>query len=156
MCQCRPCLSAFTVLLPAGNIFSLCNSISCLKFLNYLCPSKVGDYIPPTATTKLLELKFTGLGTFCKAALSGCLEKGADLKAKMAQYWYILGEGNRKGNPIFNVKMYCTANGLYKYRGEVRDDVEETVSKNPTSTRRWKRWISILRNINLNFTLACS
>lgn len=74
----------------------------------------------------------------------------------MAQYWYVLGVANRKSNPILNVEMYCTANGWCKYRGEVRDNAEERLSKNPTSTRRWKRWINISRDINLNFTLACS
>lgn len=57
--------------------------------------SKLGDHIPPTAPTKLLEPKFSGFGTFCKAVLSGCLEKGADLKVKMSQYWYISGVVNR-------------------------------------------------------------
>lgn len=39
MCQCRQCLSAWALLFPARNTSSLRNSISCLKFLNYLCPS---------------------------------------------------------------------------------------------------------------------
>lgn len=113
MRPCRQCLSAFTLLLPAGNT-SPCNSTSCLKFLNYLCPSKLGEYIPPTATTKLLEPKFNGFGTFCKAVLSGCLEKGADFKVKMAQYGYILGVVNRKGNQSLMlrcviVQMACTS-----------------------------------------------
>lgn len=99
-------------------------------------PSELGDCIPPTATTKLLEPKFSGFGTFCKAVLPGCLEKRADLKVKVSQYWYIPGVVNRKGNPTLNVEMYYTADGLYKYR-EVRDSAEERLAKNPTSTRRW-------------------
>lgn len=117
ICQCRQWQSAFTVLLTAESTSSLCNSIRCLKFLNCLCSSKLGDNISSTATT-MLELKFSGFGTFCKAVLSGCLENSAALKVKMALYWYILSVVNRKGNPILNVEMYYTADGLYKYGKE--------------------------------------
>lgn len=74
-------------------------------------PSKLGDYIPPTGTAKQREPMFSGFRAFCKAVL--CLEKGADLKVKMEHYWQILGMVNREGNPILNVEMYYTADGLY-------------------------------------------
>lgn len=51
ICLCRQCLSVFTELLPAGSTSSLCYSISCLKFLYCLCPGKLGDCIPPIATS---------------------------------------------------------------------------------------------------------
>ncbi|KAF4798919.1 hypothetical protein TURU_059566 [Turdus rufiventris] len=95
--------------------FKMLNSHIALE--DKLLRCKLGDNISSTATTKL-ELKFSGFGTFCKAVLSGCLENSADLKVKMAQYWYILSVVNRKGNPILNVEMYYTADGLYKYGKE--------------------------------------
>lgn len=69
---------------------------------------------------------------------------------------YLLGVVNWKGNPVPNVEMYYTAYGLYKYRREVVDHAEEGLLRNPTFTRRQKRWITTLRNVILSFTLACS
>lgn len=135
--ECRQCLSTFTVLLSAGNRSSLHNSMSCLKFLNYLCPSNLGDYSPSTATTRLLEPKFSGLWSVLQSWFIWMFEKGRSFEGENGMvHRYLLGMVNRKGNPIPNVEMYYTAYSLYKYRRQVLDHAEEGLSKNATFTRR--------------------
>lgn len=118
---CRQCLSAFTVLLPAGNISSQCNSMSCLKFLNYLCPCNLGDYILPTATTKRLESKCSGLWSVPQGWFIWVFEKGRRFEGENCKvvHQYFLGVVNRKLNPIPNVEVCYTASGFYKYKREV-------------------------------------